>query len=1026
MNLNSFQYLAYTVDPMTGDPKASMDAFYGPWNNEAEFRSFVSVNFPSSIPDGATVAVWNQGKTKLNEYYIYNNELRLKHDDSQGITETQVRSIVNNAVENIDISSEIDSAIDDLNSDISGQLNTLDTRLVGLENNSSSVNSRISNLENDSNTIDGRISNLENNSTNVSTQITNINNSLDTINNTISDIDIDEINDSVDGKLRKLSGDLSDKIDSDIQELSDDVDARIANIDIPEGGEAYDDTNIKNDIKLLRNKVKALSMVAPIDEDTEENYDATINNHLFVNNELHTESVVHLMPGYEYNIEGNLNGYIVIDEGTADQPTYINSHGLTIVSNKDYAIKNKSSVKLIIRLTNESITTLVSGQATDEGYDRGTIDSVGDLLIQGIAYLIIKNNRGHGINCYGNLKIVEVHLYISMLHHAINCDGDITLIGGYIYVDGIYTSGPQHAICIAENQQILRIYNYLLGKVNGQYVYCEGPNNAYYDNNLSGHVTANNDIHITIGRKNLVDIQDSIQLYDSLSDLNNSQNGTNVGTTYWDGTEIQTESQNAPNIYYNNESKYIKINGQLDKPLYAPNCTVVLENAYASFNNIAIPVITALRIITTENTYNKIVFSPKYSGVEQDLSQPGTSVNNFQIKDDSILIISGTKCANDATGTNVEYLNGDFILGSSLSEYILFDTQNHDKDLDLFSQSGQTFTSVTHKGNILAYTEKVDAYFVPQKIHKFKVNITNDWYGFTNMEWFVYNIAINETPADYWGGFCTNKIYIKKYQKSDLFEITGGTYSSDQLTLTNNIPSQLTFNINVLYGDSENTRRVRLDCNAAIMNTKMYTFDVEYKVGNVLYKQTNFETKSAYYAEDIIPIVDSAISVTVKIYKGNTLIDTVTGTVSDTIQTYAPTNSDTVLPNFYSMGSSIRFKTFSYYRSVNDYTKPMVYKIGIKYTYHPQADQQGNLSWTTMKVGQTWYYSDMFSTTSPYDLLISTNKNVSGEFGYSNGIRFIVYVSVFNNGTWTDIPSVEYVAGDYDGDYEFEVKPYSA
>jgi hypothetical protein len=104
------------------------------------------------------------------------------------------------------------------------------------------------------------------------------------------------------------------------------------------------------------------------------------------------------------------------------------------------------------------------------------------------------------------------------------------------------------------------------------------------------------------------------------------------------------------------------------------------------------------------------------------------------------------------------------------------------------------------------------------------------------MEWFVYNIAINETPADYWGGFCTNKIYIKKYQKSDLFEITGGTYSSDQLTLTNNIPSQLTFNINLLYGDSENTRRVRLDCNAAIMNTKMYTFDVEYKVGNVLYK----------------------------------------------------------------------------------------------------------------------------------------------------------------------------------------------
>ena len=947
MNLNSFQYLAYTVDPMTGDPRASMEAFYGPWNNEAEFRSFVSVNFPSSIPDGATVAVWNQGKTKLNEYYIYNNELRLKHDDSQGITETQVRSIVNNAVENIDISGEIDSAIDDLNSDISGQLNTLDTRLVGLENNSSSVNSRISNLENGSNTIDGRISNLENNSTNVSAQITNINNSLDTINNTISDIDIDEINDSVDGKLRKLSGDLSDKIDSDIQELSDDVDARIANIDIPEGGESYDDTNIKNDIKLLRNKVKALSMVTPIDEDTEENYDATINNHLFVNNELHTESVIHLMPGYEYNIEGNLNGYIVIDEGTADQPTYINSYGLTIVSNKDYAIKNKSSVKLIIRLTNESVTTLVSGQATDEGYDKGTIDSVGDLLIQGVAYLVIKNNRGHGINCQGNLKIVEVRLYISMLHHAINGEGDITLLGGYTYVDAIYTCGPQHAICIAGDKQILRLYNYLSGKVNGYLAYCNGTTNSYYYNNLMNLSSiTNTDTHLTSGIKSIIGVQSSIKVYNSLSDCLSNQNGSDLPTVYWDSEneEVQDESQNTPNIYYISGQNFIRVTGDLDKPLYAPNCTVVLDNAWGYCNNIKIPVITALKIITLQNTFNKIEFGQLSSGTQEDVAAAGTSANYFYIKNNSTLIITGTSCANSGGNVSVREINGDLILASSNNTNILLDSGSYEYDMSLLDNDmyDEDVPSERQEGTILAYTLYTNYYNVPSNVDKFIVHICDLWYGFTNMMHDLYRWdRVKLLKTDYLGGYCAKNICIKKYSKADLYDFPGGR-NTDLLTLTTNIPDTLEFTIYVLDGDSENTRRVRLNCNAAVINTNMYTFDAEYKVGNTLLKKTNFATKSAYYAEDIIPIVDSAIDVTVKIYQNNELIDTVTGQITDTIQTYAPTNSDTVLPNFYSMGSSIRFKTFSYYRSVNDYTKPMVYKIGVKYTYHPQADQQGN------------------------------------------------------------------------------------
>lgn len=1016
MDLNSFQYLAYAADPSTGKPRASMDAFYGPWDSESEFRAFVSVNFPSSIPDGATVAIWNSGKTKLNEYYIYNSQLRLKHDDSQGITENDVRTIVNSAIDNINLDDDIDSAINGLNSDINGKLNTINNKIDGLENSSNSTNNRLSDLES--------------NSTTVNNQLNTINNNINNINNTISDIDIDGINDSVDGKLQKLTNDLNSKIDSDIQELSDSVDDKIANIDVS-GGETYDDSVIKNDIKILRNKVNAISMFSPIviDEDTEENYDASINNHLFVNNELHTESVVHLLSGYSYNIEGTLNGYIVIDNGDdLTKPTYINSYGLTIISNKDSAIKNKSTAKLIIRLTNESITTLVSGQASDEGYEYGTIESVGDLLIQGIAYLIIKNNRGHGINCQGKLKIVEVRLYISMFHHAINCIDDITLLGGQYYIDGIYTSGPQHAICIAEEKQILRTYNYIAGKINGYLAYCDGPNNAYYYNNLPQFSTIaveNPSAHIERAVKSLQDVEFSIKVYNSLAEMNNNQNGTDVGTIYWDGETAQSESEETPNIYYNNESKFIKITGTLDKPLYAPNCTVLLDNAWGQFSDIDIPVITAYRIITKENTYNKIIFDSKNLAFTDDLSQPGTHVNYFQIKDDSLLIISGTSCANDATSAIVEEINGDFILATCKDTAILKGAVNNTISMDMFDASGGEITNFpVYKGNVLAYSTYTDYYGDSYRVNSFVMHINRNWYGFTNAKWQFYtNYVTDKSMIDVLGGYCANNICIKKYQKADLYDFMGGHYSTDQITLTQNIPDVLTFNIDVLDGDSQNTRRVRLNCNAAIVNTKTYTFDVEYKVGNTLYKTSNFATKSAYYAEDIIPIIDQSIDITVKVYKGSELVDTINGQITDTIELYAPNMSDIVVPDWYPMGSSARFKTFSYYRNSQDYSKPMVYRIGLKYTYHPSANANGQLGWTSMKVGETWYMSDIMNSIQQYSLPISSNKNVSGEFGYSSGIRFIVYVSIFNNGSWVDIPSAEYIA---EGNGEFNIRAYAS
>ena len=151
--------------------------------------------------------------------------------------------------------------------------------------------------------------------------------------------------------------------------------------------------------------------------------------------EMH-DGVITLPADASYTFEGSLTGRVVIDAKTSkpNDDTFITLNGCTITTaNNNCAIlydtptENQGYQGMTITLARDTQNDIICSQIRQaEGDQAGAIYSTNNLTIQGVGYLAIKNNGGHGIRGT-ELKIAGPHIYVDALHDAIH--------GKYIDID---------------------------------------------------------------------------------------------------------------------------------------------------------------------------------------------------------------------------------------------------------------------------------------------------------------------------------------------------------------------------------------------------------------------------------------------------------------------------------------------------------------------------------------------------------------------------------------------------------------
>ena len=169
-----------------------------------------------------------------------------------------------------------------------------------------------------------------------------------------------------------------------------------------------------------------------------------INGNVFtVNGVRYTDKVITLAAGGTYELQGIHEGQIVIDALSVkpDAWTTIILNNATIISDEAYGIlydcpqeSNKGYQGLYVNLVKDSQNFVVCNKETtvegDETY--ASIDSWKDLTVQGVGYLAVYNNIGHGLRGE-TINIAGPHVYVDVVHDGVH-GKDVNIFDGVFYM----------------------------------------------------------------------------------------------------------------------------------------------------------------------------------------------------------------------------------------------------------------------------------------------------------------------------------------------------------------------------------------------------------------------------------------------------------------------------------------------------------------------------------------------------------------------------------------------------------------
>lgn len=150
-----------------------------------------------------------------------------------------------------------------------------------------------------------------------------------------------------------------------------------------------------------------------------------------------------LSAGQEYELEGVLEGNIIIDATTSKPSkwTSIRLNNVTILSNQPSGIlyncpesNNKGYQGLYVTLEKDTHNFIICNKENPEENDKtyASIDSWKDLTVQGVGYLAVYNNIGHGLRGE-TLNVAGPHLYVDVEHDGIH-GKNVNVLDGLFYI----------------------------------------------------------------------------------------------------------------------------------------------------------------------------------------------------------------------------------------------------------------------------------------------------------------------------------------------------------------------------------------------------------------------------------------------------------------------------------------------------------------------------------------------------------------------------------------------------------------
>ena len=170
---------------------------------------------------------------------------------------------------------------------------------------------------------------------------------------------------------------------------------------------------------------------------------AVETNGILINGVKFTDKVITLAAGGTYELQGVHEGQIIIDAISVkpDAWTTIIMNNATIISDDAYGIlyncpqsSNKGYQGLTVTLAKDSQNFVVCNKTTtvegDETY--ASIDSWKDLTVQGVGYLAVYNNIGHGLRGE-TMNVAGPHVYIDTVHDGVH-GKNVNILDGVFYV----------------------------------------------------------------------------------------------------------------------------------------------------------------------------------------------------------------------------------------------------------------------------------------------------------------------------------------------------------------------------------------------------------------------------------------------------------------------------------------------------------------------------------------------------------------------------------------------------------------
>ena len=420
-------------------------------------------------------------------------------------------------------------------------------------------------------------------------------------------------------------------------------------------------------------------------------------NVILINGVKYTDKVITLAAGGTYELQGVHEGQIIIDANSVKPTawTTIIMNNATIISDDAYGIlyncpqtSNRGYQGLTVTLAKDSQNFVVCNKETTVEGDEthASIDSCKDLTVQGVGYLAVYNNIGHGLRSE-TLNVAGAHVYTDVEHDGIH-GKTVNIFDGVFYFkkakDAFGTTetgklnifgGSFNFINVAQdhfdskNTTKLGIYN-VPGELPTNMVALE---NIYGEGTVTAYPTEEDYKAKTNGvQLNPVVAEiNSGKFYNADAEGNVVESSTPTGHIIWKlDNPIKTLFQ-APLAYIvSKEYTTIEVTGKIVYPIVRPLDAVEIDIAHATFskkgklsggydNNFNVylngavivtnddcpsianlPEVGRVKVVAVKDTVNAVI--NKYNGEGTADHDAIKSENNLpiEVKNESILYVT--------------------------------------------------------------------------------------------------------------------------------------------------------------------------------------------------------------------------------------------------------------------------------------------------------------------------------------------------------------------------------------------------